>query len=97
MAARLENPLSATDESTLQDVIFGIIAKEANIDRSRISVDSTLKDLGVSSLDAAVIIFEIGDRFDVTMPDHDVNFDIGTAGGLVAAVAKLLAEKPGAT
>jgi len=75
------------------DTIFAIIAKEANIDRSRISLDSTLKDLEIQSLDAVQILFEIEDHFKVTLPDRDPNFDTDSVKGLVETVQKLLADK----
>ncbi|HEY8011293.1 MAG TPA: acyl carrier protein [Rudaea sp.] len=82
--------------SQVQDAVFGIIAKEANIDIGKISLDSTLKDLDIQSLDAVQIIFEIEDHFKITLPDRDPNFDTDSVKGLVEAVEKLVAEKPAA-
>lgn len=75
------------------DTIFDIIAKEANIDRAKITMDSTLKDLEIQSLDAVQILFEIEDHFKVTMPDRDPNFDTESVKGLVETVEKLLATQ----
>ena len=75
------------------DTIFAIIAKEANIDRAKITLDSTLKDLEIQSLDAVQILFEIEDHFKITMPDRDPNFHTESVKGLVDTVEKLLAEK----
>jgi acyl carrier protein len=82
--------------SPVQDTVFGIIAKEANIDVSRVTLDSTLKELDIQSLDAVQIIFEIEDHFKITLPDRDPNFDTESVKGLVDAVGKLVAEKPAA-
>ncbi|MFT3792050.1 MAG: phosphopantetheine-binding protein [Rudaea sp.] len=79
--------------STVQDTVFGIIAKEANIDPAKITLDSTLKDLEIASLDAVQIIFEIEDHFKITLPDRDPNFDTESVRGLVEAVEKLVAGK----
>ena len=79
--------------SQVQDTVFGIIAKEANVDVGKITLDSTLKDLEIASLDAVQIIFEIEDHFKITMPDRDPNFDTDSVRGLVDAVEKLVAEK----
>ncbi|MCE5233684.1 MAG: phosphopantetheine-binding protein [Mizugakiibacter sp.] len=79
--------------SSVQDTIFEIIAKESGIDAARITPDATLKDLEIQSLDAIQIIFEIEDRFKITMPDRDPNFDTESVRGLVEAVERLLAEK----
>ena len=79
--------------SSVQDTVFDISANESGIDRARITPDATLKDLEIQSLDAVQIIFEIEDRFKITMPDRDPNFDTESVRGLVDAVDKLLAEK----
>ena len=82
--------------SSVQDTIFGIIAKEAGIDIAKITPDSTLKELQIQSLDAVQIIFEIEDHFKITLPDRDPNFDTESVKGLIDAVEKLVAEKPAA-
>lgn len=79
------------------DTIFDIIAKEANIDHAKITLDSTLKDLEIQSLDAVQILFEIEDHFKVTMPDRDPNFDTESVKGLVETVEKLLATQGSAS
>ncbi len=88
--------MSQVQDTPIRDAIFGIIAKEANIDIGKISLDSTLKDLDIQSLDAVQIIFEIEDHFKITLPDRDPNFDTDSVKGLVEAVEKLVAEKPAA-
>lgn len=77
----------------VQETIFSIIAKEGSIDASRITLDSTLKDLEIASLDAVQIIFEIEDKFDIQMPDRDPNFDTESVRGLVDTVNALLQQK----
>ena len=77
----------------VQKTVFSIIAKEAGIDESKVTLDSTLKDLEIPSLDAIQIIFEIEDHFKIQMPDRDPNFDTESVKGLVETVQKLLAEK----
>lgn len=82
--------------SNVQDTVFDIIAKEGNIERSRITREATLKDLAIESLDAVQIIFEIEDHFDIQMPDRNPDFDTESVGGLVDAVEKLVATRPAA-
>jgi len=77
----------------VQDTVFGIIAKEASIDPAKITLDSTLKQLEIQSLDAVQIIFEIEDHYKITLPDRDPNFDTESVKGLVEAVEKLVAAK----
>lgn len=77
----------------VQQTVFSIIAKEAGIDEGKVTLDSTLKDLEIPSLDAIQIIFEIEDHYKIQMPDRDPNFDTESVGGLVDTVRKLLAEQ----
>jgi len=76
-----------------QDTIFAIIAKEARIPLEKITLQSTLKDLEIDSLDVVQIIFELEDRFGITLPDKDPAIDTESVSGLVAAVDRLVAEK----
>ena len=82
---------------SVQETIFTIISKEAGIDPGKISLNSTLKDLEIQSLDAVQIIFEIEDHYKITMPDRDPNFDTESVKGLVEAVERLVYEKQTAT
>jgi len=82
--------------SSVQETIFAIISKEAGIDLGKISLDSTLKELEIQSLDAVQIIFEIEDHYKITLPDRDPNFDTESVKGLVEAVDRLVAEKQSA-
>jgi acyl carrier protein len=80
-----------------QDAIFAIIAKEAHIPLEKITLASTLKDLEIDSLDVVQIIFELEDRFGITLPDKDPAIDVESVSGLVAAVERLVAEKNAAS
>jgi len=82
---------------TIQQQIFEIIAKQAKIDVATIKPESTLKDLGIASLDAIELIFDIEEHFDINFPDQQgANFDSDTAQSLVDAVQKALADKAAA-
>lgn len=76
-----------------QDAVFAVIAKEAHIPVEKVTLESTLKDLEIDSLDVVQIIFELEDRFGITLPDRDPTVDTDSVRGLVTAVARLVAEK----
>lgn len=79
---------------TIQQQVFEIIAKQAKIDISTIKPESTLKDLGIASLDAIELIFDIEEHFDINFPEQQgANFDSDTAQSLVDAVQQALDEK----
>lgn len=79
--------------ATVQQQVFGIIAEHGKIDPATITPESTLKDLGIASLEAIEIIFDIEEHFDITLPDRDPNFDTDTAQGLIDAVDQALQQK----
>ena len=80
--------------ATIQQQVFEIIAKQAKIDISTIKPESTLKDLGVASLEAIEMIFDIEEHFDINFPEQQgANFDTDTAQSLVDAVQKALDDK----
>jgi acyl carrier protein len=79
--------------STTEQIIFDIIAKTCSIDRGRITLDATLKDLDVHSLDAVQVLFEIEDRFDIAVPEREDQYSAGTVRDLIEGVDRLLAAK----
>lgn len=80
--------------ATIQQQVFEIIAKQAKIEVATIRPESTLKDLGIASLEAIEMIFDIEEHFNINFPDQQgANFDTDTAQSLVDAVQKALADK----
>jgi acyl carrier protein len=79
--------------SSTEQIIFDIIAKTCSVERARISLDATLKDLDVHSLDAVQVLFEIEDRFDITVPEREDQYSAGTVRDLIEGVDRLVAEK----
>jgi acyl carrier protein len=79
--------------SSTQETIYSIIAKTCSIDCGLITPASTLKDLDVHSLDAVQVLFEIEDRFDITVPEREDQYSAGTVQDLIDGVDRLLAAK----
>ena len=82
--------------SSTEQTIFDIIAKTCSVPRDRITPDSTLKDLDVHSLDAVQVLFEIEDKFDISVPEREDQYSAGTVRDLTEGVDRLLAEKAAA-
>ena len=89
--AQGENRMSSTEQT-----IFDIIAKTCSVPRDRITLDSTLKDLDVHSLDAVQVLFEIEDKFDISVPEREDQYSAGTVRDLIEGVDRLLAAKAAA-
>ncbi|SOH95557.1 acyl carrier protein [Monaibacterium marinum] len=76
-----------------------IIAEQAVLDPSEVSMDATLDDLGIDSLGLVEAVFAIEEEFDVQVPFNandpaDSQFDISNVQSMVNAVKQLVAAKP---
>jgi acyl carrier protein len=83
--------------SSIEPTVIDIIAKTCSIERDRIALDATLKDLDVHSLDAVQVLFEIEDKFNVSVPERDDRYAAGTVRDLIEGVERLVAAKTPAT
>jgi len=70
-----------------------IIAKEAKLDRARLTLDTRLDELKIESLDLVQILFAIEDQFDVYVPYNDESYKLETLRDVVDGVTRLIAEK----
>lgn len=82
----------------VKDKVVQIIAEQAMLERSDISMDQTLEDLGIDSLGLVESIFAIEEAFDIEVPFNANDpkagdFDISSVASIVAAVQQLVAEQ----
>ena len=80
--------------------IIEIIAEQAVLEPSDVSMDQTLEDLGIDSLGLVEAIFAIEESFDISVPFNanepaEGDFDISSVGAIVKAVTGLVAEQKG--
>jgi acyl carrier protein len=78
--------------------IFEIIAEQAVLNVSDLSLEQRLEDIGIDSLGLVESIFSIDEAFDITVPFNandpvQSEFDISTLASIVAAVEKLVADQ----
>jgi acyl carrier protein len=71
--------------------IVEVLTKKFDVKAEKISPQTTMDDLGLDSLSTAELIFEIGDKFDIDIPDERVNFT--TLGEAAALVDELVQAK----
>ncbi|MCI5101598.1 acyl carrier protein [Phaeobacter italicus] len=81
-----------------QDKVIAIIAEQAVLEPSDVTLDSTLEDLGIDSLGLVESIFAIEEEFDITIPfnanePEKSEFDISNVAAIIAGIEKLIAEK----
>ncbi|MFU1476888.1 acyl carrier protein [Roseovarius sp. C7] len=82
----------------IQDRVIEIIAEQAVLEPSDVTMDSTLDDLGIDSLGLVESIFAIEEAFDITVPFNaneptESDFDISSVATIVAGIEKLVAEQ----
>ncbi len=85
---------------SIKDKVVEIIAEQAVLEPSDVTMDSTLEDLGIDSLGLVESIFAIEEEFDITIPfnanePEASDFDISNVAAIVAGIEKLMSEKAG--
>ena len=78
--------------------VIAIIAEQAGLPISAVTLTATLSDLGIDSLGLVESIFAIEEAFDITVPFNandtaQSNFDISSVATIIAAVQSLIAAK----
>ena len=78
--------------------VIEILAEQAVLDISDVTLQSTLESLGIDSLGIVESIFAIEEVFDINIPFNandpsENDFDISDVAAIVQGIEKLLAEK----
>ena len=78
--------------------ITEIIAEQALLQPSDVTVEKSLEDLGIDSLGLVESIFAIEEAFDISVPFNANNptesdFDISSVGAIIAAVEQLVKDQ----
>ncbi len=84
-----------TVSQTTQDKVIAILAEQAVLEPSDVTLDATLDDLGIDSLGLVESIFAIEEAFDIQVPfnanEPDASdFDISSVASIVGEVDKLV-------
>lgn len=85
--------------SSIEDRVIAIIAEQAVLERHQVAPGMSLQDLGIDSLGLVESIFAIEEEFDVSVPFNanepsKSDFDLTSVASVIAAVEKLVAQKP---
>lgn len=73
----------------IESAVIKAIAAQKNIDEARVTLDLPLEELGISSLDAITIIYEIEDALNVEIPNDQLD-SLERVSDIVDGVAALL-------
>ncbi|WP_292286849.1 acyl carrier protein [Marivita sp.] len=83
---------------TVKDRVIRIIAEQAMIEPSDVSMTDTMGDLGIDSMALVECIFALEEEFDIEVPFNAnepgaSDFDISSVATVVANVEKLVARQ----
>jgi acyl carrier protein len=82
----------------VSEKIIGIIAEQAMLDPSEVTLDASPEALGLDSLGMVEIVFAIEEAFDISVPFNanepdKSDFDIASVEKIIAAVKALIAAQ----
>ena len=76
--------------------VMSVIKKKIRVDRADITPDDKLSELGLESLDALELVFDLEEKFDIEIPVNANDAQIGgfeKVSDVVAAVQKIIDKK----
>ncbi|MBO9464530.1 acyl carrier protein [Tropicibacter sp. R15_0] len=82
----------------VKDQVIAIVAEQALLEPSDVTLDSSPEDLGIDSLGLVEAIFAIEEAFDISVPFNandpsESDFDISSVAKIIAGIEKLIAEQ----
>ena len=77
--------------------VIEIIAKKKRVEKPTVERTDRLEDLGLESLDAVEMIFDLEEKFDISIPynanTNNPRTEFDTVDDVVKAIEKLVADK----
>ncbi len=86
---------------SVKDRVIAIVAEQAVLEPSDVTLENTLEDLGIDSLGLVESIFAIEEEFDISIPfnanePEKSDFDISSVATIIAGIEKLVDSAPAA-
>jgi acyl carrier protein len=83
--------------SDVANDVIAIIAKKKRVAKPNVELSDRLEDLGLESLDAVELIFDLEEKFDVTIPYNantsNSRTEFDTVGDVVKSIEQLVGKK----
>lgn len=76
-------------EQHIEKAAISAIARQKNLDPGTINLDSALEELGISSLDAITIMYEMEEQFDIEVPNEDLD-SLRSVRDIVDGISRLI-------
>ncbi|MBU2982333.1 acyl carrier protein [Lentibacter algarum] len=82
----------------IQNKVIEIVAEQAVLEPSDVTLESTLESLGIDSLGLVESIFSIEEAFDISVPFNanepdKSEFDISTVASIIKGIEGLIADQ----
>jgi acyl carrier protein len=83
---------------SVADKVVKIIAEQAMLETSDVSLDNSLEEIGIDSLGLVESIFAIEEEFDITIPFNanapsNSDFDITSVAKIIQGIERLVKEQ----
>lgn len=83
--------------SDVTNDVIAIIAKKKRVDKPTVELTDRLEDLGLESLDAVEMIFDLEEKFDIEIPynanTNNPRTEFETVGDVIRSIQKLVDKK----
>jgi acyl carrier protein len=75
--------------------VMAIIASKVRVEKPALTREDKLEDLGIESIDAVEMIFDLEEKFDVEIPynANTAGVEFRTVGDVIEAIQKLVDNK----
>lgn len=82
-------------QSDVEKEVMAIIASKVRVERPTLTRDDRLDELGIESIDAVEMIFDLEEKFDVEIPynANSAGREFSTVGDVVKAIQTLVNSK----
>ncbi len=76
----------------IENAVITAIVRQKKLDAATITRDSVLTELGITSLDAITIVYDIEEQFDIEVPNETLE-GLQTVGDIVDSLVSLIEDK----
>ena len=76
----------------IENAVITAIVRQKKLDATTITRDSVLTDLGITSLDAITVVYDIEEQFGIEVPNEMLE-DLQTVGDIVDGLATLIEDQ----
>jgi acyl carrier protein len=76
----------------IENAVITAILRQKKLDAATITRDSVLSELGITSLDAITIVYDIEEQFGIEVPNEMLE-GLRTVGDIVDSLATLIEDK----